>query len=544
MMKLYFLVLPFFLNIVFVYSQVTQEWVARYNGSYNGFDKGKTLIVDEAGNVYVAGESENGFENSDLALIKYNSSGKQQWVFLYRVENEKNNTANGISIDKDGYIYIAGASYNSVSNFDLITIKLDANGNELWHRKYDDNLSFDFFNFIETDNLNDVIISGESNGDIILLKYKSNGDLQWVKKYNGTYNGLENLSSMKLDLNGNVYLSGTSEMAADNYDALLLKYNNDGSLVWSKTYHSSSNYDEYFYSVTVDSACNAYVTGEIMLSFFMSDCVTIKYDSTGFQHWYKIFNGPENDIDLATDIAIDQYGNVFVAGQSLGENTFNNYLLIKYDSNGEQQWYKIFDGGENDIVSAMVTDNIGNVYLTGSSWGIGVIDYLTVKYSSMGILHWQMSYNGPGNHQDAPTSIVLDEYSNVIVTGYSRGSNNLHDIATIKYSQPIGIIPVSSQTPSQFSLSQNYPNPFNPATKIKFQIPLLRGVDAEGGRGVFVQISVHDILSREVKVLVNEKLAPGTYEVDWDESAFPSGIYFYTITSGEYSETRKMVLLK
>jgi len=104
---------------------------------------------------------------------------------------------------------------------------------------------------------------------------------------------------------------------------------------------------------------------------------------------------------------------------------------------------------------------------------------------------------------------------------------------------PIGITPVSSQIPSHFSLSQNYPNPFNPVTKIKFDLPAF----VETTRGV-VSLKIHDILGREVAVLVNEQLRPGSYEVDWDASAFPSGVYFYTITSGSFKETRKMVLLK
>ena len=107
---------------------------------------------------------------------------------------------------------------------------------------------------------------------------------------------------------------------------------------------------------------------------------------------------------------------------------------------------------------------------------------------------------------------------------------------SLKFSQPIGIDPISSEIPSQFSLSQNYPNPFNPATKIKFAIPF--------GYASQTVLSVYDILGREVEVLVNEQLRPGTYEVDWEASSFPSRVYFYTITSGTFKETRKMVLLK
>jgi hypothetical protein len=110
---------------------------------------------------------------------------------------------------------------------------------------------------------------------------------------------------------------------------------------------------------------------------------------------------------------------------------------------------------------------------------------------------------------------------------------------------PIGIKPVSNEIPKSFSLSQNYPNPFNPSTKIKFNISLSRGVDAEGGRGVLTKLIVYDVLGREVATLVNEKLSPGTYEAEWDASSFPSGMYFYQLAArGKVIDSKKMVFMK
>ncbi len=106
---------------------------------------------------------------------------------------------------------------------------------------------------------------------------------------------------------------------------------------------------------------------------------------------------------------------------------------------------------------------------------------------------------------------------------------------------------VSSQIPEDFSLSQNYPNPFNPETNISFNIPLLRGVDVPStrdGRGVLVKLSVYDILGKQVAELVNQNLQPGTYEVNWNAADLPSGVYFYTLKTDEYSITKKMLLIK
>jgi len=100
----------------------------------------------------------------------------------------------------------------------------------------------------------------------------------------------------------------------------------------------------------------------------------------------------------------------------------------------------------------------------------------------------------------------------------------------------------SSVTPKSFSLFQNYPNPFKPVTKIKFDIPStpLSSI----GEGPGVRLIIYDILGKEITVLVNEQLQPGTYEVEWDGSNSPSGVYFYRLITKDYSETKKMVLIK
>ena len=103
----------------------------------------------------------------------------------------------------------------------------------------------------------------------------------------------------------------------------------------------------------------------------------------------------------------------------------------------------------------------------------------------------------------------------------------------------IGIINISYEVPGRFELTQNYPNPFNPVTKFKFSLPKFSEV----------KVVVFDIMGREVKTLVNEKLEPGKYEVDWNGTngmgnTVSSGIYFYKIVAGNYVETKKMIMLK
>lgn len=106
----------------------------------------------------------------------------------------------------------------------------------------------------------------------------------------------------------------------------------------------------------------------------------------------------------------------------------------------------------------------------------------------------------------------------------------------------ISVSEYSERVQTKFKLYQNYPNPFNPSTKIRFSIPPYK--EGQGD----VSLKIYDILGREIATMVNEKLQPGSYEVDFDGSNYPSGVYFYKLSSiggaGDFTETKKMLLIK
>ena len=148
----------------------------------------------------------------------------------------------------------------------------------------------------------------------------------------------------------------------------------------------------------------------------------------------------------------------------------------------------------------------------------------------------------PGTY-DLYTALWYDKNNNNTIDGGDFVVSTKITSAAITIS-PIGINIISTEIPDKFALEPNYPNPFNPVTKIKFQIPLLRGVTGEAGRGVFTKLKIYDFLGRELTTLVNEQLKPGSYSVDWDGTEFASGVYFYSLITNEYTETKRMVLIK
>ena len=99
---------------------------------------------------------------------------------------------------------------------------------------------------------------------------------------------------------------------------------------------------------------------------------------------------------------------------------------------------------------------------------------------------------------------------------------------------PIGIEPLSGNLPEKFSLMQNYPNPFNPETNIEFTIP----------QRTHVKLTIYDNLGREVYALVNDELPAGKYRTDFNAFSLSSGIYYYKLVTGNFTDTKKMILVK
>jgi hypothetical protein len=125
------------------------------------------------------------------------------------------------------------------------------------------------------------------------------------------------------------------------------------------------------------------------------------------------------------------------------------------------------------------------------------------------------------------------------------GIDELEDLLILFTNDPTTNVNTIESIPEEFLLYQNYPNPFNPTTKIKFSIP----VTLSGVRGSLITLKIYDLLGNEITALVNEEKEAGTYEVEFNSHSgavhnLPSGMYFYTLTAGSYSETKKMVLLK
>ena len=148
-------------------------------------------------------------------------------------------------------------------------------------------------------------------------------------------------------------------------------------------------------------------------------------------------------------------------------------------------------------------------------------------------LNWQSQLTGTTQNLNKIYFSNLDE-------GYAVGEYGTI-LRTTNGGEPITKVDDDTKSKLTFQLYQNYPNPFNPSTKIKFTIPL---TPLSFGEGQGVRLVVSDILGNEIATLVNKELPAGEYEVEFDGTALTSGIYFYTLTAGNISSTKKMILMR
>jgi uncharacterized delta-60 repeat protein len=207
------------------------------------------------------------------------------------------------------------------------------------------------------------------------------------------------------------------------------------SAAWFRRYNGPGNDVDFASAIAVDTLGNVYVTGH-SASFSSLDYATIKYSSSGERLWVRRYNGTGDSFDKAHAIAVDGSGNVYVTGESWGAHGGYDYATIKYSSSGERLWVRRYDGpvSGSDYGRAIAVDTGGNVYVTGESYGgpINGYDYATVKYSSSGERLWVKRYNASNGTDDA-TAIAVRS-GNVYVTGGSVGATSNYDYATFKYS--------------------------------------------------------------------------------------------------------------
>jgi len=342
-------------------------------------DYGTSVTTDSSDNIYVTGYTEGGLDGntnsgeSDIFLVKYNSSGTKQWT--EQLGTSSDDWWVVVTTDSSGNIYVTGETEG----------ELDGNTNSGYY-------------------------------DIFLVKYNSSGTKQWTKQL-GTSSG-DYGNDVTTDSSGNIYVTGHTIGELDgntnsgSYDIFLVKYNSSGTKQWTKQLGTSSK--DYGTSVTTDSSGNIYVTGytegglDGNTNSGSYDIFLVKYNSSGTKQWTKQLGTSSSD--SGNGVTTDSSGNIYVTGCTEGgldgnTNSGNHDIfLVKYNSSGTKQWTKQLGTSSGDCGIDVTTDSSGNIYVTGYTNGgldgntnSGSYDIFIVKYNSSGIKQWphQQYWSGP-----------------------------------------------------------------------------------------------------------------------------------------------------
>jgi hypothetical protein len=210
------------------------------------------------------------------------------------------------------------------------------------------------------------------------------------------------------------------------------------------------------------------------------------------------------------------WGSDGIAYQPLGTGQVGAYSVVTRDTNAVISYHQSIGSGNSETKVFRVGKSGGYVWpgniLTASSIASPKIRINSVIYPSNGmtVISWQDGRNDGGGVY----------------------AQNVQFDGT--FGPLVGITQLSNEIPGRFELFQNFPNPFNPATKIRYMIT----------ESVNVKLEVYNTLGEKVAMPVNKKQNAGTYEVFFDGSGLPSGVYFYILEAGELSRTNKMMLIK
>ena len=388
----------------------TQQWAKEYDNPNGGSNQDTPeeggIVVDGSGNSYVTGRSYNQSASYNIVTVKYDPSGVQLWSVEY--DNGYNNTdeGKGICLDAQGNVFVAGFVYNSNSYYDYITIKYDNNGN-----------------------------------------------LLWSQTANGSGNSYDNPSAITVDQNtGNVFVTGamyTSNSYTDDYGTVA--YDNNGNFLWKNEFNNPNYYYSYDYAVdlVVDGAGNVFVTGntnnQYLNGYRYQDYGTIKIDPNGTTQWFNSFDLMNDyygyfygNYDDAKAIAIDASGNVAITGYCR-----NNYLgsghdinTVCYDNNGNRMWLNSYNGPSysNDYGYDITTDGSGNFYIGGSQYNNnGGDNMVAIKLDQSGNQQWISEYNGASNNTDQAYNIALDSNSNVYLSGNTYNNNQQMNFGVVSF---------------------------------------------------------------------------------------------------------------
>jgi hypothetical protein len=358
--------------------------------------------------------------------------GNQAWVRRYDGGANTDDQALAIVADKDGNIIVGGYAYSFSSLDDYLTIKYTPDGIALWTNRYDgpEHLT-DKIGSVRVDGSGGVYVAGLAGSSIATIKYTSGGVPVWTNIYRSTSSVLL-FGDFAVDTDGNAYMLPV-ETDSDSYTTV--KYDVNGNPAWTNLFKSSATSKEIASGIAVDAAGDIFVTGySFDSSSGANTCLTIKLAGDGSVLWANRYSLV--GLESGSRVIVDQQGDVIVVADSQGGTPQHKYAVVKYSNLGEALWTNIIGAADyvGGGVPAIATDPAGNVFLVGATPGAATADYTTVEYSSMGVPLWTNRFIDPNAGVEALFGAAADNAGNLYwsIESASPGGSS-YNYVTLKY---------------------------------------------------------------------------------------------------------------
>lgn len=420
---------------------------------------------------------------------------------------------------------------------DVWLIKTDANGDTLWTKTFGGGggSDSDWGSSVQQTSDGGFIIAGSTNSfgagyfDVWLIKTDENGDTLWTKTFGGGNDDYGESVQQTTD-GGYIITGGTESFGTNWYDTWLIKTDANGDTLWTRTFGGNSNDWGSFVQQTFDGG---YIIAGSTWSFGVgyTDIWLIKTNSNGDTLWTKTFGDSRRDYASSVQQTTD--GGYIVVGSTDKDNPnphspdYTFPWIIKTDSNGDTLWTKIFHE-EGYAGSGQQTSDNGYIVPVYTGW--------LIKTDANGNTLWTKTFDDDGLQSSVQTTD-----GGYVITGQTTLSGGFPDVWLIKVAPDVTSIDENLHAfISGYQLQQNFPNPFNPATTINYQLV----TSSE------VELTIYNLLGQQIQKLVNTQQPAGAHQVQWDgrdESgkSLTSGIYFYKLEAGNnFTETKKMVLMR
>ena len=356
-------------------------WTKTYGGSNQ--DRGYSVQQTSDGGYIIAGWTESfGAGGEDVYLIKTDSLGDSLWTKTYGYSSSDF----GYSVQQttDGGYIIVGCTYPFGAAFvDVYLIKTDADGNPLWTNEYGGEFS-DLGHLVQQTSDGGYIIAGWTTSfglfdfDIYVLKTNSNGDTLWTKTYGGP--DFESGTAVQQTSDGGYIISGaTKSFGPGDGDVYLIKTDENGDTLWTRTYGGTSDDIGNFVQETPDGG---YIVVGYTSSFGAGgyDVYLIKTDENGDTLWTRTYGGTEWDLGKTVQQTSD--GGYIIVGwtKSFGTGDHDVYL-IKTDAEGNNFWTRTYGGTGDDRGNSVQQTSDGGYIVAGSteSFGAGSEDVYLIK---------------------------------------------------------------------------------------------------------------------------------------------------------------------